>query len=281
MTFAAPALRFWEMGNQARKLALRSFVIEHRARLRPEDVGLPLCGRRRVEGLRREEVAMLVGVSVAWYTQFETGSIRVSPRMLDRVAAALRLKDEEKLYLFSLAIDEMPNVLHHDTTTSGAIERAALMHFAKRARAASSPQEVEVLTVDFLYETCRPAEIAQIIHADLDRQEFWTTTQRAAPDVEGFPANPQPFSMVHDAEPVLVRGEMFSENNISSTEHALMRDRQQKFGTGRYISVGVHVGMSIAALNVTQQSNEPYSDWEKFHLGLIAEIFALTLTSRY
>jgi hypothetical protein len=59
-----------------------------------------------------------------------------------------------------------------------------------------------------------------------------------------------------------------------------MRDRQQKFGTGRYITVGVHVGMSVAALNVTQ-SNEPYSAWEKFHLGLIAEIFALTLTSRY
>jgi hypothetical protein len=60
-----------------------------------------------------------------------------------------------------------------------------------------------------------------------------------------------------------------------------MRDRQQKFGTGRYISVGVRAGMSIAALNVTQQSNEPYSDWEKFQLGLIAEIFALTLTTRY
>jgi transcriptional regulator with XRE-family HTH domain len=269
------------VGNHARKLALRSFVIEHRARLRPEDVGLPRYGRRRVEGLRREEVAMLVGVSVAWYTQFETGAIRVSPRMLDRVAAALRLNDEEKLYLFSLAIDEMPTVLHRDTATSGAIERAALMHFTKRARAGSSPQELEALTVDFLFDTCRPVEIAQIIHADLDRQEFWTTTQRTAPGVEGFPTNPQPFSLVHDAEPVLVRGEIFSENNIRSAEHTLMRDRQQKFGTGRYISVGVHAGMSIAALNVTQQSNEPYSDWEKFQLGLIAEIFALTLTSRY
>jgi len=269
------------MGNQARKLALRSFVIEHRARLRPEDVGLPRYGRRRVEGLRREEVAMLAGVSVAWYTQFETGAIRVSPRMLDRVAAVLRLNDEEKLYLFSLAIDEMPTVLHHDTTTSGAAERAALMHFTKRARAASSPQELEALTVDFLYDTCRPVEIAQIIHADLERQEFWTTAQRTAPGVEGFPASPQPFSMVDDAEPVLVRGEVFSENNIPSTKHALMRDRQRKFGTGRYISVGVHTERSVVALNVTQQSNEPYSDWEKFHLGLIAEIFALTLASRY
>ncbi len=224
---------------------------------------------------------MLVGVSVAWYTQFETGAIRVSPRMLDRVATALRLADQERLYLFSLAIDEMPTVVRYDMTTSDGTEHAALMHFTKRARAASSPQELEALTVDFLYDTCRPVEIAQVIHADLDRQQFWTTTQRTAPDVEAFPTKPQPFSLVHDAEAVLVRGEIFSENNIPAAQHALMRYRQQKFGTGRYISVGVHAGTSVAALNVTQQSNEPYSDLEKFHLGLIAEIFALTLTSRY
>jgi transcriptional regulator with XRE-family HTH domain len=269
------------MGNQARKIALRSFLIEHRARLRPEDVGLPRYGRRRVEGLRREEVAMLVGVSVAWYTQFETGAIRVSPRMLDRVANALRLDNEEKLYLFSLAIDEMPAVIRHTMTISDGTENAVLMHFTKRARAASSPQELEELTVDFLYDRYRPVEIAQVIHADLDRREFWTTTQRTAPDVEAFPTKPQPFSLVHDAEPVLVRCEIFPENNLSRARHALMRDRQQKFGTGRYISVGVHAGTSVAALNVTQQSKEPYSDREKYRFGLIAEIFALTVTSRY
>ena len=98
------------MGNRERKEALRSFVVERRAQLRPEDVGLPRLGRRRVEGLRREEVASLVGVSVAWYTQFETGAIRVSPRMLDLVAKVLKLSDDERLYLFSLAIDEMPTI---------------------------------------------------------------------------------------------------------------------------------------------------------------------------
>ena len=269
------------MENRARKLALRSFVIERRARLAPEDVGMLRYGRRRVEGLRREEMAILVGVSVAWYTQFETGAIRVSPRMLDRVATALRLNDEERLYLFSLAIEEMPTVVHYDIARPDGTEHAALMHFTKRARAASSRQDLEELTVDFLYDTYRPVEVVQVIHADLDRREFWTTTQRVAPNAEEFPTSPQPFSVVHDAEQVLVRGEIFAESNIPSAQHVLMRDRQQKFGTGRYVSVGVRAGSSVAALNVTQHSQEPYSDGEKYRLGLIAEIFGLTLNSRY
>jgi len=269
------------MGNQERREALRSFIIERRARLRPEDIGLPRCGRRRVEGLRREEVATLVGVSVAWYTQFETGAIRVSPRMLDRVAKALKLTDEERLYLFSLAIDEMPAVIHHDATGFDGAEHAALMRFTKLARAASSPAELEAVTVDFLYERYRPIEIVQVIHADLDRREFWTTTQRTGPGVEGFPMDPQSFSLVHDAEQVLVRGEIFTEHDIQATAHIIMRDRQQKFGTGRYASAGVHAGASVSALNVTQRSREPYSEGEKYRLGLIAEIFGLTLTSRY
>ncbi len=79
-----------------------------RARLRPEDVGLVSIGRRRVPGLRREEVAELAGITPAWYTQLETGcDIRVSPRMLDRVAQCLRLSGEEKVYLFSLALEEL------------------------------------------------------------------------------------------------------------------------------------------------------------------------------
>jgi predicted ATPase len=96
---------------EERKVALRSFLLECRARTKPEDAGLPRIGRRRVEGLRREEVAQLAGVSASWYTLFETArDIRVSPRMLQSVAQALRLSREETIYLFSLAIDEMPIV---------------------------------------------------------------------------------------------------------------------------------------------------------------------------
>ncbi|HTV92384.1 MAG TPA: helix-turn-helix transcriptional regulator [Verrucomicrobiae bacterium] len=92
-----------------RREELRNFLKTCRARLRPEDVGLRSVGRRRVSGLRREEVAELSGVSLEWYTLLETAQdIRVSPQLLDRISGALRLNDQEKLQLFLLAIEELP-----------------------------------------------------------------------------------------------------------------------------------------------------------------------------
>ncbi|MGH3469742.1 MAG: helix-turn-helix domain-containing protein, partial [Thermocrispum sp.] len=76
-----------------------------RARLSPEDVGLPRFGRpRRVPGLRREELAQLAGVSVAYYTRLEQGNGRnVSAEVLDAIARALRLTDAERAHLTHLA----------------------------------------------------------------------------------------------------------------------------------------------------------------------------------
>ncbi|MEW9550468.1 helix-turn-helix domain-containing protein [Nonomuraea sp. NPDC050783] len=80
---------------------LAAFLRSRRARLRPADVGLPASGeRRRVAGLRREELAALAGVSIAHYTRLEQGNARnVSAGVLDAVARALRLTDDERLYL--------------------------------------------------------------------------------------------------------------------------------------------------------------------------------------
>lgn len=95
-------------GKDARKAELRTFLKTCRGRLTPEDVGLRPVGRRRVSGLRREEVAELSGMSLEWYTQLETAQdIRVSPRLLARISSALRLNDEEKFKLFLLAIEEL------------------------------------------------------------------------------------------------------------------------------------------------------------------------------
>ncbi|MDH6630693.1 transcriptional regulator with XRE-family HTH domain [Streptomyces sp. LBL] len=84
--------------------ALRDFLISRRARLRPQDVGLPDHGVRRVRGLRREEVATLAAVSVEHYIRLERGQAsRVSDAVLDAVAEALRLSPGERRYLRSLA----------------------------------------------------------------------------------------------------------------------------------------------------------------------------------
>jgi len=83
---------------------VRDFLAARRARLRPEQVGLPAGNRRRVTGLRREEVAILAGVSAEWYTRLEKGHIvGVSDDVLEAVSRALRLDEDERTYLFDLA----------------------------------------------------------------------------------------------------------------------------------------------------------------------------------
>ena len=89
------------MDNRAE---IRDFLATRRAKLSPEQVGLPNAGRRRVPGLRREEVAVLAGVSPEWYTRLEKGHIGgVSDEVLYAVAGALQLTEAERDHLFNLA----------------------------------------------------------------------------------------------------------------------------------------------------------------------------------
>ena len=83
---------------------VREFLTSRRARVTPEQVGLPAGSNRRVDGLRRSEVATLAGVSVEYYTRLERGAISgASPGVLDSIAKALRLDDAERAHLFDLA----------------------------------------------------------------------------------------------------------------------------------------------------------------------------------
>jgi transcriptional regulator with XRE-family HTH domain len=84
---------------------IRDFLSSRRAKITPEQAGLPAYGgRRRVPGLRREEVALLAGVSVDYYTRLERGDLKgASDSVLDAVASALRLDEPERAYLNNLA----------------------------------------------------------------------------------------------------------------------------------------------------------------------------------
>jgi hypothetical protein len=86
-----------------RRRRLRSFLMHCRARLAPMELGLPRTARRRVQGLRRDEVAELIGVSVGWYRSFESGRpVRVSPQFVSRLSTALRLTAAQQMTLFRL-----------------------------------------------------------------------------------------------------------------------------------------------------------------------------------
>ncbi|GAA1656500.1 helix-turn-helix transcriptional regulator [Actinoplanes couchii] len=83
---------------------LGDFLRARRSRLRPRDVGLEPGGRRKVAGLRREELALLAGLSTDYYQRMEQGrEVRPSDDVLDAIAAALVLDEEERRHLFTLA----------------------------------------------------------------------------------------------------------------------------------------------------------------------------------
>ena len=83
---------------------LGAFLRARRAQLSPRDVGLRETGvRRKVAGLRREEVAQLAVISVDYYTRLEQGRVRASASALATIARALRLDDDQQAYLYSIA----------------------------------------------------------------------------------------------------------------------------------------------------------------------------------
>jgi transcriptional regulator with XRE-family HTH domain len=90
--------------GERRRAELGEFLKARRAQLSPDDFGMPPGSRRRTPGLRREEVALLAGVGVTWYTWLEQGrQINASTQVLDAVARTLRLDRVEREHLYRLA----------------------------------------------------------------------------------------------------------------------------------------------------------------------------------
>ncbi|MGW2885544.1 MmyB family transcriptional regulator [Streptomyces griseoruber] len=96
--------------------ALAAYLKSRRDRIRPPDVGLPTGPRRRVPGLRREEVARLAGLSADYYTELERGrGAQPSAQVLAALARALRLNGDERDHLFHLADRPVPPGAHGPT----------------------------------------------------------------------------------------------------------------------------------------------------------------------
>jgi transcriptional regulator with XRE-family HTH domain len=94
-----------------RRRELAAFLRSRRERITPEQVGLPVNGRRRTPGLRREEVAQLAGVGVTWYTWLEQGrDIHASEQVLGAIAGTLLLDPYERAHLYTLAGQPEPPI---------------------------------------------------------------------------------------------------------------------------------------------------------------------------
>jgi transcriptional regulator with XRE-family HTH domain len=101
--------------SMAINVELQEFLRTRRARLRPQDLGIETSGQRRVPGLRREEVAMLAGVSLDYYARLEQGrELQPSDQVVDAIARALRLAEVERLYLHNIIRSSVATPRHED-----------------------------------------------------------------------------------------------------------------------------------------------------------------------
>lgn len=175
---------------------IREFLTSRRARLTPDKAGLPAYGgTRRVPGLRREEVAMLAGVSVDYYNRLERGRISgASDAVLESLADALQLDEAERVHLFDLARRSagtsarrrsarpatirpvVQQVLDAIIDAPAWVRNARFDHLAhnQMARALYSPA---------LADPRRPANSARFIYLDPAAQDFFVDWERAADDI--------------------------------------------------------------------------------------------------
>jgi transcriptional regulator with XRE-family HTH domain len=152
-----------------RREELATFLRSRRARIRPEDVGLPPGPRRRTPGLRREEVAHLAGVGVTWYTWLEQGRpINASVQVLDAIARTLRLDGPECEHLYRLA--DLPWVAGPGNGHSLEPETQGILDAVNPLPAAAYTSRYDLLAHNLAYEAMFPG----LAHAKgLDRNVLW------------------------------------------------------------------------------------------------------------
>jgi transcriptional regulator with XRE-family HTH domain len=176
--------------------AIREFLASRRAKITPEQSGLPVYGaKRRVPGLRRGEVAMLAGVSVEYYTRMERGSLAgVSESVLEAVARALQLDDAEQAHLHDLARASSPgsrprrrarpaqSVRQSVQLTLNAITNApAFVRNGRLDILAANPLGYALYS-DMYAGPARPANHGRFIFLDDRSRSFYPDWDRAAND---------------------------------------------------------------------------------------------------
>lgn len=177
------------------KEEIRAFLTSRRARVTPQQAGLASYGSRRVAGLRREEVAVLAGVSVPYYTRLERGDIGgASDSVLEALAGALQLDDAERAHLFDLARSAQPTTARPRRRQAKHRIRPEIqwtLDAITGAAAYVSNERLDILATNALgralfcelYATpARPPNNARFVFLDPRAQTFYADWDRAARD---------------------------------------------------------------------------------------------------
>jgi transcriptional regulator with XRE-family HTH domain len=175
---------------------IREFLMTRRSRLTPEQVGLPdFGGRRRVEGLRREEVALIAGISVEYYTRLERGNATgVSEAVLDGISRALQLDEAEHAHLLDLvrAATASPGAARRRSTSGtgqippsvrqmiDAMKDVAVLIQNGRGDIVAANSLGEALYSEMYAQTQRPPNFGRFVFLDPRSQHFYLDWDESA-----------------------------------------------------------------------------------------------------
>jgi len=227
---------------------IRDFLVSRRARITPEQAGLPAYGgNRRVAGLRREEVALLAGVSIDYYVRLERGRAPgASESVLEGIARALQLDEAERAHLFDLARaagapaaaraprrpaaqqvrPSVRRILDSMTTTPAYVRNARLDILAANQLAAA-------LFAPILTDPAQPANTARFLFLDPAAPAFYPDWERQAQDVVAM-LRTEAGHTPHDKALSNLIGELSTRSEHFRTWWAAHNVRFHRTGTKRF-----------------------------------------------
>ena len=231
------------MDNRAQ---VREFLTSRRERISPAQAGLPAYGggNRRVKGLRREEVALLAGVSIDYYVRMERGNLAgASDAVLDGVASALQLEEAERAHLFDLArASQPPSPRQRQTRTAGltdgiqqildAITDAPAWVRNARHDILAANQLARALYAPVLADPRRPANNARFVYLDPAAREFFADWDRAADDIAAM-LRSEAGSNPRDKQLIELIGELSTQSSQFRTRWAAHNVRFHRTGHKR------------------------------------------------
>jgi transcriptional regulator with XRE-family HTH domain len=232
------------MDNRAQ---VREFLISRRERITPAQAGLPAYGgaNRRVKGLRREEVALLAGMSIDYYVRMERGNLAgASDAVLDGISSALQLDEAERTHLFDLARAAQPTPprAQRRAKTSGvtdviqqfldAITDAPAWVRNARHDMLAANRLARGLYAPMLADPRRPANNARFVYLDPAAREFFSDWERAADDIAAM-LRSEAGSNPHDKQLVELIGELSTRSEEFRTRWAAHNVRFHRTGHKR------------------------------------------------
>jgi len=258
---------------------LRRFLVDARARLTPSAAGIASTGRRRVLGLRRDEVAQLAGMSDVWYTRFETGRAQLSTKAVLRVAGALQLGASETAHLLRLAGSDAGPAPLLDELGGGTGEMRAVRRAFSVIHDVTSIDDLRLTIVRAVIEVAHTPALVFWLDEREPECGFWfeAAEGRGAADFLGHYEGPA--VMKHIPRRRLLDGPI--SENLAESPSAEHRVNALRLGAGSYRTVPVQSDGTDRSIRIGWASRDvgEFPGLQREALGIIGDLTRWALTT--